>query len=72
MPNYRVTFSKDIMGVPFTIASIVICHARTPERAQRAAELKLMRLRHLQDWRLCADALKVEPQGGPEPAKRSH
>jgi hypothetical protein len=72
MPNYRVTFSNDIMGVPFTVASIVIRRARTPERARRAAELRLMRRRRLEDWRLCADALKVEPQGGPKATKRSH
>jgi hypothetical protein len=62
MPNYCVTFSRDILGVPFTVASFVVRRARTVERAQRAAELRLMRRRHLPDWRLCADALKIEPQ----------
>jgi hypothetical protein len=61
MPNYCVIFSKDIMGVPFTVASVVVRRARTPARAQRAAELRLMRRRHLPDWRFCADALTVEP-----------
>jgi hypothetical protein len=49
MSNYRVTFAKDIMGVPFTIASILVRHAHSPERAQRAAEPRLMRRRHIQD-----------------------
>lgn len=63
MSNYSVTFSRDIMGVPFPVASFVVRHARTPDRARRAAELRLMRRRHLSDWRLCADALEIEPQG---------
>ena len=62
MPNYCVTFSKHIMGVPFTVASFLVRHARTPERAHKAAELRLMRRRHLPDWRLCADELETEPQ----------
>ena len=60
MPTYRVTFSRNIMGVPFQIASMPVLHARTPERARRAAELRLMRRRQIEDWRLCADTLKVE------------
>jgi hypothetical protein len=59
MQNYCVTFSKKIMGVPFTVASFVVSNARTPERAQKAAELRLMRRRRLPDWRLCADALEI-------------
>lgn len=66
MSNYCVTFSRDIMGVPFPVASFVVRHARTPDRARRAAELRLMRRRHLSDWRLCADALEIESQGGGE------
>jgi hypothetical protein len=64
MPTYRVTFSKTIFGVPFPIASVPVRHARSPERARRAAELRLMRRRHVEDWRLCADTLSVEPQAG--------
>jgi len=59
MQNYFVTFSRQIMGVPFPVASFLVRHARTPERARRAAELRLMRRRHLPDWRLCADILEV-------------
>ena len=33
MPIYRVTFLKDIMGVPFPVASIAVRHARSPDRA---------------------------------------
>ena len=62
MSNYCVTFSKRIMGVPFTVASFVVRHARTPQRARRAAELRLVRRRHVPDWRVCADALKIETQ----------
>ena len=42
MPIYRVTFLKDIMGVPFPVASIAVRHARSPDRARQAAELRLM------------------------------
>jgi hypothetical protein len=59
--SYRVTFSKDVMGVPFTVASIVVRNARTIDRAQRAAQLRLMRRRHVDDWRQCADALMIDP-----------
>ena len=58
MQNYRVNFSREILGVPFPVASVVVRHARTPERAERAAQLRLMRRRGLPDWRLCADKLE--------------
>ena len=35
---YRVSFSKRILGLPFTIASVVVRSAHSPERALRAAE----------------------------------
>ena len=35
-------FLKDIMGVPFPVASIAVRHARSPDRARQAAELRLM------------------------------
>ena len=63
MQNYCVKFSKKILGVPFPVASFRVRYARSPERAQRAAELRLMRRRHLPDWRLCADALEIEAAG---------
>ena len=47
MPIYRVTFLKDIMGVPFPVASIAVRHARSPDRARQAAELRLMRRRQV-------------------------
>jgi hypothetical protein len=68
MQNYRVTFSKQIMGVPFPVASVVVRHARTPERAERAAQLRLMRRRGLPDWRLCADMLEF---GTPQEKSRA-
>lgn len=59
---YRITFSKDLMGVSFPVASITVRHARSAARARRAAELRLMRRRNVDDWRLCADGLMVENQ----------
>jgi hypothetical protein len=41
----HVTFSNEIMGVPFPVASVVVHYARTVKRAQRVAELRLMRRR---------------------------
>src|SRR5918994_7470808 len=67
MQNYWISFSKDFLGVPFHVASFEVRHARTPERARRTAELRLMRRRHLPDWRLCADALDIEPQDDRRP-----
>jgi hypothetical protein len=62
MQNYSVKFSRKILGVPFPVASFVVRYARSPERAQRAAELRLMRRRRLPDWRLCADAIEMNQQ----------
>jgi hypothetical protein len=60
MPIYRVTFLKDIMGVPFPVASIAVRHARSPDRARQAAELRLMRRRQVPDWHVVADTSNVE------------
>ena len=60
---YRVSFSKRIFGLPFTIASVEVRAARSPERALRAAELKFRRLLGLPDWRMRADAAEIEPLG---------
>jgi hypothetical protein len=60
---YRVSFSKRIFGLPFTIASVEVRAARSPERALRAAELKFRRLLGLPDWRMRADAAEIEPPG---------
>jgi len=58
---YRVSFSKRILGLPFTIASVVVQSARNPEQALRAAQLKFMRWSGISDWRVRADEAKVEP-----------
>ena len=41
---YRISFSKRILGLPFTIASVVVQSARNPDRALRAAKIKFARL----------------------------
>jgi hypothetical protein len=61
MGMYRVSFSKRIFGLPFTIASVVVRSARNPERALRAAKIKFMRWSGISDWRVRADEVKVEP-----------
>ncbi len=59
MPNYRVDFAKEILGVPFTIGSVEIMRARDPERARRAAELRFARQHGVGDWRERADLATV-------------
>ena len=58
---YRVSFSKRILGLPFTITSVVIQSARNSERALRAAQLKFMRWSGIPDWRTRADEAEIEP-----------
>lgn len=48
---YRVSFSKRILGLPFTITSVVVQSARNSERALRADQLKFMRWSRISDWR---------------------
>ncbi len=60
MPNYRVSFAKQILGVPFTVGSVEISRARDPRRAQRAAELRFARQHGVEDWRERADHVAVE------------
>ena len=55
MPNYRVQFAKEIMGVPFKVGSVDIMLARDPTRALRAAELRFARQHGVIDWRERAD-----------------
>lgn len=62
MPNYRVDFAKEILGVPFTVGSVEIQRARDPERARRAAELRFARQHGVEDWRERADLAKVAAQ----------
>ena len=55
MANYRIDFSKEILGVPFTVGSVEIQRARAPDRALRAAELRFARHHGVGDWRERAD-----------------
>jgi len=57
--GYRVTFAKEMLGVRFPITSVDVRHARDPDRALRAAELRFSR-RFGQDWRMRADVEEVE------------
>lgn len=59
MPNYRIDFAKEILGVPFTVGSVDISHARDPVRALRAAELRFARQHGLVDWRERADTADI-------------
>jgi hypothetical protein len=43
----------------------------TSSRSDAVCELRLMRRRHLPHWRLCADALSIEPQDDMRIANRS-
>ena len=66
MPNYRIDFAKEILGVPFTVGSIEIARARDSNRALRAAELRFARRHGLVDWRERADTADIAetPQEG--------
>ncbi len=64
MATFRVIFSRVLLGVPFPVALIDVRSARGPERAIRAAELRLIRRFGLDDWRERADAVDVETVGG--------
>ena len=39
--RYRVSSSKRILGLPFTITSVIVQSARNSERALRAAQLQV-------------------------------
>jgi len=60
---FRVIFSRVVLGVPFPVAFLDVRRARDPERAIRAAELRLMRRIGLADWRERADTVEVEAVG---------
>jgi hypothetical protein len=62
MPNYRIDFAKEILGVPFTVGSVEIHRARGPERARRAAELRFARQHGVIDWRERADLALLTPR----------
>ena len=57
---YRVSFSKQILGLPFTITSVVVRSARNPERALRVAQLKFMRWSGITHWRVRANQTEIE------------
>ncbi len=60
MAGFRVTFSRVLLGVPFTVAMVEVRRARDAERAIRAAELRYLRRSGLDDWRYRADTIEVE------------
>ena len=62
MSAFRITFSKLLLGLPFEIAAIDVRNARDPERALKAAELKFERWSGIEDWRLRADVVNVDPR----------
>ena len=64
MTGFRVIFSRVLLGVPFPVALIDVRRARGPERAIRAAQLRLMRRVGLEHWRQRADTVEVEALGG--------
>jgi len=59
MASFRITFAKEVLGLPFPIASVEVRHARDADRARRAAELKFSR-HYGMDWRMRADVEEVE------------
>ena len=68
MTCYRVRFFKDLVNCdkqPFKCIQRVvdIRHARSRERAIRAAELRYQRLHHVHNWKLHADCLELEVDG---------
>lgn len=60
MPNYRISFAKEILGVPFPVGSVEISRARSVDRARRAGELRFARQHGLVDWRERADRAEIE------------
>jgi hypothetical protein len=62
MPRYRVTFSKELFGLPFPVAEISVIEALNEDRACRAATLRFMRRHGVADWRLRADRIEIERQ----------
>ena len=66
MPNYRIHFAKQILGVPFTVGSVDIARARDSGRALRAAELRFARQHGLIDWRERADTADIAEASEPD------
>ncbi len=67
MANYRIDFSKEILGVPFTVGTVDIQRARGPERALRAAELRFARQHGVGDWRERADRAVIADEAAIRP-----
>ena len=68
MTCYRVTFFKDLLSSDghkhkCAQATIAVRHAKSPDRAARAAEHRFERLQNLRDWKLRADYFEVEVKG---------
>ena len=60
MGRVRVTFQRELFGVPFAVTSIEVRRARSLDRGVRVAELKFSRLHGVDDWRMRADAITVK------------
>ncbi len=68
MTRYRVSFFKYLLssdGHPTKAlqSTIEVRHARTPDRAIKAAQLRYGRQCAVRDWRLHADALEMQVDG---------
>jgi len=66
--TYRVSFFKKLLssdGHPFKCIQLAIevRHARSADRAVKAAELRYKRLHRVHDWTLYADCLELELDG---------
>lgn len=59
MPNYRIHFAREILGVPFRVGSVDIARAKDQDRALRAAELRFARQHGVTDWRERADVASL-------------
>jgi len=64
MSHYRISFAKEILGVPFPVGSVEVSRARSADRARRAGELRFARQHGLGDWRERADRAEVETMDG--------
>jgi hypothetical protein len=68
MAHYRVSFFKDLIssdGHPFKCIQkvIEISHARSADRAVKAAEIRYERLHQVHDWMLHSDCVELEIDG---------
>lgn len=68
MKSYRVSFFKNLLssnGHPFKCLqkAVEIRHARSRERAVRAAKQRYARFHHAPHWALHADSFEVEVDG---------